>query len=372
MDKLEWTEFKPGSKAEWKAKVATDLKGEDPDQLVWETSEGLTIPPFYAPEDRVGFSTDTPFSFEPLLNPSKKSEPRAWSNLVQITVVDPKEANQKALKALNQGAEGIIFALQNAIPEFDVLIKDIILSYCPLYFTGDFTFIAPFYSNLKKLRLSEASLAGGFLSAFPTNSQNAFSVIEKEGWAFKTCCVKSDLPYGEEKPIQQLQHLLQQAVRILDLGTEQGVDPKTILDSFIISMEMGNSYFLEIAKLRACRLLICLIASGYKVENYMPEDLVVHCRTSGNPGLESDFNMISNTTQAMSAILGGCNSLYVQPHEAEGEAAAFSQRIARNISLILKEEAFFDKVTDPVRGSYYIEQLTIHLVEKAWEAFLTK
>jgi methylmalonyl-CoA mutase len=139
-----------------------------------------------------------------------------------------------------------------------------------------------------------------------------------------------------------------------------------------LEMSIGTSYFMEIAKLKALRILFSLIARKYGLEYYTPYQLFIHSTSSlwSKTIYDPYVNMLRNTTEAMSAIIGGCNALTIYPHDTrEDRSDDLGHRISRNISIILKEESYFDKTADPAAGSYYIEKLTDQLVRKALELF---
>jgi methylmalonyl-CoA mutase len=139
------------------------------------------------------------------------------------------------------------------------------------------------------------------------------------------------------------------------------------------SFGIGSSYFQEIAKLRAARLMWSAVLNGFDRGNGEAGRMDIHCvtskwnKTSDNPHM----NMLRTQTEAMSAILGGADSLTVEPFDVVfRQTDEFSERIARNQQLILKEEAYFDKVADPSAGSYYIENLTKLIAENGWKLFV--
>ncbi len=136
---------------------------------------------------------------------------------------------------------------------------------------------------------------------------------------------------------------------------------------------IGSSYFMEIAKLRAARLLWSKMAEAWSAETALIHPMFIHSSTSAwNQTLYDPYvNMLRGTTASMSAVIGGTDSLTVRPHDAPFRPpAAFSSRIARNTQVLLKEESYLDKVIDPAAGSYYVEHITATLIEGAWELFL--
>jgi methylmalonyl-CoA mutase len=130
---------------------------------------------------------------------------------------------------------------------------------------------------------------------------------------------------------------------------------------------------MEIAKLRAARILWALIADAYNSADKNSFRMEIHSITKVWKDTVSDpfINMLRTQTEAMSAVLGGTDSLTVNPFDIVNNIPdEFSERIARNQQLILKEEAWFDKVADPSAGSYYIENLTKLIAEYSWKLFL--
>ena len=116
-----------------------------------------------------------------------------------------------------------------------------------------------------------------------------------------------------------------------------------------------------------------MVAKAYEIKAFTTADIHILSTVSGTIQKENDpdNDMIRHTTKAMSAILGGCNAISISPGQhLEEKRTVSSKRIARNISLILKEEAYFNKVNDPSAGSFFIEALTKQLVEKVWQEFL--
>ena len=131
---------------------------------------------------------------------------------------------------------------------------------------------------------------------------------------------------------------------------------------------------MEIAKFRAARFLWAKFTEAWDLEPSIAGKLVIHATTSRwNKTIYDPYvNMLRSTTESMSAVLGGADSITVEPFDKvfREKSSLYSNRIARNTQLVLKEEAYFDKVSDPAAGSYYIESLTGALIEAAWELFL--
>ena len=155
--------------------------------------------------------------------------------------------------------------------------------------------------------------------------------------------------------------------------SDRGLAPAVIANRIIFSFSIGGNYFMEIAKIRAARLLWSKI-----VEQYNPGDenafkaFINSTSLTWNKTIYDPYvNMLRTTTETMSAAIAGADSISVAPFDiAFKEADDFSYRIARNQQLLLKEESYLDKIVDPAAGSYYIENLTDSIAQYAWQNFL--
>jgi methylmalonyl-CoA mutase len=171
--------------------------------------------------------------------------------------------------------------------------------------------------------------------------------------------------------VQELAIGLSMAAEYMARLSDAGHDVTDVAQNIQWNLGVGSSYFIEIARVRAARVLFSHLLSAFDGRNEKP--VYIHSVTTDwNKTLyDAHVNMLRLTTEAMAAVLGGCNSLLVKPFDAAfREPDEFSERMARNVQSILKEEAYFDKVADPAAGSYYIESLTHSLVEHAWKHFL--
>jgi methylmalonyl-CoA mutase len=173
--------------------------------------------------------------------------------------------------------------------------------------------------------------------------------------------------------VQELAYGLSAGTEYISQLTARGVSAEAAASKIRFSFGTGPDYFMEIAKLRAARLLWSVILKGFIPEGCKDIRMQIHTVTGRQNKTINDpyVNMLRTQTEAMSAILGGTDSLTVEPYDSVfRKPDEFSERIARNQQLILKEEAYFDKVADPAAGSYYIEKLTDLIVEKSWRLFI--
>ena len=334
-------DFDQVSQQDWIDKINTDLKGKDyQETLVWNSKEGIAVQPFYN-------GTDT------LTNTPLKSN-TAWEIRESVIIDDISIANKNALQALKGGANSILFIGEiNSQSEMDALLKDIQTDIIELHFYNSNPKRTSEYISLNKGSISYDTFDNVDELAELTNSENQF----------KTITVKSNVT---DSIVEELAQSLSKGVKYLDLLTDKGIDAETIASKMQFSFGISTNYFFEIAKLRAARKLWSFILQQYNVED---SEMNIHSETSieALSSEDENFDILRNTTKAMSAIIGGCNSLTVRPHDKE--KLRFSNRIARNVQHILKEEAFFDKVVNPADGSYYIEHLTEEIANKAWRLF---
>lgn len=392
-----FSEFPPVSTQEWMDKIIADLKGADFEKkLVWKTNEGFNVNPFYRNENIEGMKTTDSLPGEfPYVRGTKKDN--SWYTRQDITVTGIKEANAKALDLLNKGVNSLGFkiSVDDVNPEtIKALLKDITPEAVELNFNvckskalelikiladyfkstgadlmkcvGSINY-DPFRSLLKKGRACdnwvnesiEMVKAAVSLPRFRVLNVNAYDVNNAGAYIY-----------------QELGYALANGNEILSKLTEAGLEAATVAEKIKFNFGIGSNYFMEIAKFRAARWLWAEI-----VEAYNPSKNACNCAskiyshaqtTSFNMTVyDAHVNLLRSQTEAMSATIAGVNSLTVLPFdEPFKKSDEFSERIARNQQLLLKEECHFDLITDPSAGSYYIENLTKSVAEQAWKLFL--
>ena len=159
----------------------------------------------------------------------------------------------------------------------------------------------------------------------------------------------------------------------INILTEAGVPAATVAKKIKFNFGISSNYFLEIAKFRAARMLWANIVNSYDSADLCAAKMHIHAETSSfNLTLfDAHVNLLRTQTEAMSAALAGVDSMTVVPFDKTYQTPDdFSERIARNQQLLLKEESHFDKVVDPAAGSYYVENLTVAIAQQAWANFL--
>ncbi len=364
-------EFPEVSAKQWKQKIQVDLKGADyNDTLVWESLEGIKVKPFYHSEDLEDQKT------------FHLAQDHSWNIAQSIYAGNVEKANTKALDSLDRGAESLIFTIPDQETDFGKLLSGIDQTKVLLYFDFEFLEIAPIQRLLDILRKDQAK---AYLNIDPfghlARTGNWYHSLEKDQELLKLVfgMVESDdriaVPSVDvslyqnagASSIQQLAYALAQANEYLNLfATSSDVPLKNFPITFKVSV--GGNYFFEIAKLRALRWLWKSFATTYGIQNDC--HIVAFPSTRNKTLYDYNVNMLRTTSESMSAILGGANTVCNTPYDAiyhkENE---FGDRIARNQLLLLKEESYFGQTSHAAEGSYYIASLTQQLAEKALELF---
>jgi len=337
MQKL-FTEFTSTTAAQWKEQLVKDLKGIDYNTLIWKTNSGIDVQPFYTKEN---LNT----------NPAPVFTKNDWAICENVFVSDAKTANDLALNALQNGASGLVFRVTQKT-DFAVLLKDISLQHI--------------YSLFMMKPEFEKELTA-FLSSIQTGD-NCFvecdTTLEGKVELQNTTsiCINTNL-YQEagSNTINELAFSMAHLNEYLNI-------PSSSIKSIHLNISVGGDFFMEIAKLRALRKLTNFLLNQYDIK----ANVHIHAQTTliNKSVVDSYNNMLRSTTEAMSASIGGANSIAVLPFDVEFNAQNdFSSRMARNQQLILKDESYLNIVADMSAGSYYIEALTETLCEKAWEQF---
>ena len=392
-----FNQFPPVSTKEWMARIAADLKCEDLSKLVWKTREGFDVMPFYMREDilNLDYIDTIPGQF-PFLRGNKTSG-NSWKVRQNITVADYKAANEKALELLMKGVDSIGFYFDDpdSINEhnFNSLLKGIIPEAVELNFlsNGKAKEIVTLFSDYIKNSGADPHKVYGAVETDPIgrlmlNGTLCIPVMQGLDYLAAVAGLASGLPrfrtihlnassFGNAgcNIVEELAFGISMGAEYLSQLIHRGVKADAAASKIRFSFSIGPDYFPGIARLRAARLLWSAVVKSFGIENNGSAQMDMHCVTSQWDKSASDpyINMLKTQTEAMSAILGGTDSLTVEPCDIVfRQPDEFSLRIARNQQLILKEESYFDKVADPGAGSYYIEKLTYLIAGSAWKLFL--
>jgi methylmalonyl-CoA mutase len=173
--------------------------------------------------------------------------------------------------------------------------------------------------------------------------------------------------------VQELGYSLAMANDYLSKLTSRGVTIDTICHHLQFNFGVGSNYFMEIAKIRAARILWAKIVEAYGPSDKNSCKTIIHSVTSewNQTVYDPYVNILRATTESMAAVIGGTDSLTIRPFDYSYKPTSkFSGRLTRNIQIILKEESYLNNIVDPGAGSYYIENLTDSIVDETWKVFL--
>ena len=296
-------DFDPVSKNKWLDQIDSDLKGNT-EKLI-STVEGITIQPIYHADDN--FKT------------YNSNFPSTWETYQLIDATNAKEANKRALNALQNDVSGLCFSNPNNL---EILLKDISIEHIRIDFSN---YSENFPLEWEQLTINK-NVKGAFHGITKSNIPNYLDTIVTQGTA------------------------KEQIIDALEKGQKAS---KKVQFHF----KIGSDYFLEIAKLKAFRIL-------WKSKTGEDAYLFTSTDTSNKKEESAYNNILRSTSECMSAIFGGANAIMLNAYNSSFEKSTdFSERIARNQQTILRKESYLDKVEDPTKGSYYIDYLIQELLQ---------
>ncbi|MFZ2287395.1 MAG: methylmalonyl-CoA mutase family protein [Bacteroidales bacterium] len=400
MDKKErlFEKFPPVSTEKWMEKIKADLKGADFNKkLVWTTRDGMEVMPFYRQEDleKLHHTGFLPGDF-PFVRGVRVSD-NTWLVRQNISVKDYKAVNTKALDILMRGVSSLGFVIEEpqsiTVDNISQLLSGIHLESVELNFATR-GMAKELFSALesvlwssgadsKKIRICIAAdplgkLATNGILCIPVDEgldYLADLVKETAGIQGLKCVEPSGAIFSNAGagPVAELAYTLSLGNEYMAALTARGIIPDIAARAMKFTFGIGPDFFPEIAKLRAARMLWATIVKGYEPKSDDATLMHIHSVTGRwNKTLYDPYvNMLRTQTEAMSAVLGGAESITVEPFDTVFRSAGeFSERIARNQQLLLMEESHLDKVADPGAGSYYIEEMTAMMARAAWKLFL--
>lgn len=387
-----FSQFPPVSYDTWRAKVDADLKGVPFEKkLVWRTNEGFQVQPMYQRADIENFKTlDSNPGEYPYVRGTRDNN--HWLVRQEIIADDPAEANAKALDVLGKGVTSLGFKVKEPTREavaamlegIDLEKVEVNFSCCP---RCSVELVQALVEVLKEKGAMDAfrgsveynPLKPAFRHGAEVNTVNvtetAKSLLEeaREIPGLKVLSVNSDIFNNAGAYIyQELGYALAWGAQWMTLLTDTGVDASEAARRIKFNMGISSNYFMELAKFRAARMLWAQIARQYGADEEACK-MECHAVTSrfNQTLFDAHVNLLRSQTEAMSAALAGVDSITVTPFDTPYQTPdEFSQRIARNQQLLLKEESHLDKVADPAGGSYYVETLTVSLAKEAWKLFM--
>ncbi len=356
------TDFQPQSKAAWKERLAKDLKNKTYEDLQWHTLEGFSAEPLYTAQELQ--SKPHMQTFHAWMNALKNP---GWTYFQPMLQANSLSMDQ--VKAL--GATGVLlFENDHLLTQIDQA-KQAGLA-IGLIFNAPVAMenLVEFHAEQKK---ENSWLLSDSISWFV---KNQFEQKQSEAWLTQVVALPgANIGFDGSayhllgaNATQELAAILSGLVSAIHVGTAQGLEPKDVASRILISTQVGPQFFLEIAKLRALRLLVWNLFAIYEVE---PFEFSIHVSTSAAywSGKDTEMNLLRHTTEAASGILGGAEQLSILPYTLENNHRQAAEKLSLDLSLLLAEEAHLNKTVDAAGGSFYIDQLTDLLAENAWTLF---
>ncbi len=403
----------------WREIAAKELRGKTPDDLTWQTPEGIAVKPLYTADDLEGLENQQNLpGVEPFLRGVRATmyTNRPWTIRQYAGFSTAEESNQFYRKALAGGQAGLSVAFDlathrgydsdhprvvgdvgkagvaiDSVEDMKILFDGIPLDKMSVSMTMNgavLPTLASYIVAAEEQGVSPDKLAGtiqnDILKEFmvrntyiypPSPSMRIVSDIIGYTSAnmpkFNSISISGyHMQEAGATCVQELAFTLADGLEYVRTAVDSGLDIDKFAGRLSFFFCMGMNFFMEIAKLRAARILWARIVRQFDPKDPKSLMLRTHCQTSGVSLTEQDpyNNVIRTAYEAMSAVLGGTQSLHTNSFdEAIALPTEFSAKIARNTQLILAEETGVTKVVDPLAGSYYIESLTNSLAEAAWE-----
>ncbi|MGR3455414.1 methylmalonyl-CoA mutase [Pseudooceanicola sp.] len=406
-------------KDEWSAIAEKELKGRALDDLNWQTLEGIEVKPLYTEEDTAALPHMGSLPGKPPFTRGVKATMyagRPWTIRQYAGFSTAEESNAFYRRNLAAGQQGVSVAFDlathrgydsdhprvvgdvgkagvaiDSVEDMKVLFDGIPLDQVSVSMTMNGAVIPVLASfivageeqGVERKQLS-GTIQNDILKEFmvrntyiypPEPSMRIISdIIEytsNEMPRFNSISISGyHMQEAGANLVQELAFTLADGKEYVKAAIEAGMDVDKFAGRLSFFFAIGMNFFMEAAKLRAARLLWYRIMDEFGAKQERSKMLRTHCQTSGVSLQEQDpyNNVIRTAYEAMSAVLGGTQSLHTNAlDEAIALPTDFSARIARNTQLILQEETQVTRVVDPLAGSYYVESLTHELAEKAWE-----
>ncbi len=372
-----FSEFHAHTKEQWKQQTLKELKGKNFDEaMCWNITEQIQIEPYYTAEE-----IDLP-STKQIQQAQYQSSTADWNYRETIKYSSEKNTNSLIFSLLKQGANSFLINLSDvklSEIEFKKMLHNIKLSDTPFFFKVE-NHALVLVNELQKLVPYQwkGGIVNDVFGRWMTRAEldenhwkSTAEIIRKvqNSPQFKVLHISSHhFNNAGANAIQELAFVLAQAIETIDKLSYEEIEVMDILKNIEFSISIGTNYFVEIAKVRALKFLWKKILSdAYEIDFSKQNQTSIHCQTATytHSLISPHTNILRTTTEAMAAIIGGCDSISIQAFDSGQNDEGFGDRIARNISIILKEESYLNKVHDPAAGSYFIEKLTLEMAEEA-------
>jgi methylmalonyl-CoA mutase len=408
-----------GTEQQWRALAQKQLKGRSIDELVWHTAEGIDVKPLYTSQDTENLAhLDSLPGMEPFVRGPQATmyAGRPWTIRQYAGFSTAEESNAFYRKALAGGGQGVSVAFDlathrgydsdhprvmgdvgkagvaiDSVEDMKILFDAIPLDQVSVSMTMNgavLPVLAGYIVAAEEQGVSQDKLSGtiqndilkefmvrntyiyppapsmriiGDIIAYCSGNMPRFNTISISGYHIQEAGADAAL---------ELAYTLADGKEYIRTAIAAGLAIDEFAPRLSFFFGIGMNFYMEVAKLRAARLLWTRIVSEFNPGNERSKMLRTHCQTSGWSLTEQDpyNNVVRTTIEAMAAVFGGTQSLHTNSFdEAIALPTEFSSRIARNTQLIIQEETGITKVVDPWGGSYFMESLTAQIADKAWE-----
>ncbi|WP_165323512.1 methylmalonyl-CoA mutase [Rhizorhabdus phycosphaerae] len=400
--------------AQWEAAAAKEVKGKD---LTWNTPEGIAVKPLYTADDVADLDPGLP-GFAPFTRGVRASmyAGRPWTIRQYAGFSTAEESNAFYHRNLKAGQKGLSVAFDLAthrgydsdhprvtgdvgkagvaidtIDDMKILFDGIPLDQMSVSMTMNgavipilaFFIVAGEEQGVPMAQL-DGTIQNDILKEFMVRNtyiyppepsmriiSDIFAFTSQNMPKFNSISISGyHMQEAGATQVQELAFTIADGMEYVKYGVASGLDIDKFAGRLSFFFAIGMNFFMEIAKLRAARVLWHRVMTKLGAKDERSKMLRTHCQTSGVSLTEQDpyNNVIRTTIEAMAAMLGGTQSLHTNAlDEAIALPTDFSARIARNTQIVIQEETGMTKVVDPLGGSYYIESLTQQLVDRAWE-----
>ena len=365
-----FSEFPPVSTETWEHAIADDLKGVgDAEKLIWRSPEGIDVKPFYRAEDTAGLSFlgAAPGEFPYVRGTRAGGE---WRIRETIDAVDPEEANSAARCAVAAGAEEIAFSRAAIATESDLGILFANLGEIPVHVEHASGATARLVLE-RMIRRQSGTLRSADLD-WAADLDLSADLIARAPSFFVPFTIRAEgFAESGATAIEEAGFALASGVDFIAAMQQRGVAADRAAEAVAFSFAMGPEYFMQIAKLRAFRMVWAQAVESFRSGREHAKARIYACTSSWNRTIfDAQVNILRATTEAMAAVLGGADSISVAAYdECSRTPDEASRRLARNTQIILKQEAHLARVADAAGGSYYVETLTDAIARGAWKQF---
>lgn len=361
-------EFPPVSTEAWEETITRDLKGADyAKRLIWKTDEDLAVKPYYRAKDIAGLEHLNGLHGDSPCMPAARPT-GDWCIREEIEAVDPEEANHAARQAIAAGTEQIAFSGVTIEHASDLAMLLANLQEIPVHFEN---------AGEPLLRLLIERLAKPQTASQVSTGFDPLGSLDRAAEIIRLV-PPTLVPFtihGEEfeesgaTTVEEVGFTLAAGIDFLAEMQSRGVAIGHAAASVEFSFAIGANFFFQIAKIRAFRMLWARVVQSFGDKGPSARARI-HARTSrwNKTAYDPHVNILRATTEAMSAALGGADSITVAPFdECYKSPDDASHRLARNTQILLKQEALLSRVVDPGAGSYYLEVLTDFLARESWK-----